>query len=311
MLKHYYKRCPDDVSASCFLDMTKTVSQLTIFLSIYMYVYIYICRINTYCIHTYIYIHQGMNHSVIAKIPWAVPFQGTSRHAWSAHARCRTLLIRIFKDGHFTPCCALTALETFSHSPLQQSGGGLHRTSFWMLLVELMMRKTPRFLHVLPWMIVLSRCLCHLGIIWAVFVCHVWMSDVFCKTKGFIWYAKYSASVDISTTPTTSSLVPKRFWSQMAWKTMRPIRPKPLIPILVAMTSERFQWKDSWNLRTECLSKRFHHVPVCCKHILCVCCKHHNEKSPKTVFYLQGEAARSWKEEAKDVWKQNSLHSFW
>mmetsp|Transcript_27197 Transcript_27197/g.50951 ORF Transcript_27197/g.50951 Transcript_27197/m.50951 type:complete len:246 (+) Transcript_27197:134-871(+) len=32
----------------------------------------------------------------------------------------------------------------------------------------------------------------------------------------FIWYAKYSASVDISTTPTTSSLVPKSPWSQMA-----------------------------------------------------------------------------------------------
>ena len=34
--------------------------------------------------------------------------------------------------------------------------------------------------------------------------------------RNFIWYAKYSASVDISTTPTTSSLLPKRFWSQMA-----------------------------------------------------------------------------------------------
>ena len=37
------------------------------------------------------------------------------------------------------------------------------------------------------------------------------------QTSCFIWYAKYSASVDISTTPTTSNLVPKRFWSQMAW----------------------------------------------------------------------------------------------
>ena len=38
------------------------------------------------------------------------------------------------------------------------------------------------------------------------------------QTSCFIWYAKYSASVDISTTPTTSNLVPKRFWSQMAWQ---------------------------------------------------------------------------------------------
>mmetsp|Transcript_24278 Transcript_24278/g.50345 ORF Transcript_24278/g.50345 Transcript_24278/m.50345 type:complete len:202 (-) Transcript_24278:26-631(-) len=58
-----------------------------------------------------------------------------------------------------------------------------------------------------------------------------------CTVSYFIWYAKYSASVDISTTPTTSSLLPKRFWSQMAWKTMRPMRPNPLMPIFVAMTA--------------------------------------------------------------------------
>jgi len=39
--------------------------------------------------------------------------------------------------------------------------------------------------------------------------------------RNFIWYAKYSASVDISTTPTTSSLLPKRFWSQMACENRR------------------------------------------------------------------------------------------
>ena len=44
----------------------------------------------------------------------------------------------------------------------------------------------------------------------------------FLQTSCFIWYAKYSASVDISTTPTTSNLVPKRFWSQMAWHPNQP-----------------------------------------------------------------------------------------
>ena len=62
----------------------------------------------------------------------------------------------------------------------------------------------------------------------------------------------HSASVDMSTTPTTSSLEPKSPWSQIAcqecngeslalsacapaWKTMRPMRPKPLMPILTAI----------------------------------------------------------------------------
>ena len=49
MLKHYYKRCPDDVSASCFLDMTKTVSQLTFSdLSTCTFIYIYMSYIYTY-----------------------------------------------------------------------------------------------------------------------------------------------------------------------------------------------------------------------------------------------------------------------
>ena len=163
-------------------------------------------------------------------------------------------------------CYAMLCFDCFKtcrNSPLQQSGGGLYRTSSWSNLIQQKLQDSFMFCH--EWL-----CLQNVCVIWAMFVFRVCMSAVFWKTKGFIWYAKYSASVDISTTPTTSSLVPKRFWSQMAWKTMRPIRPKPLIPILVAMTSERFQWKDSWNLRTECLSKRFHHVPVCCKHIICM-----------------------------------------
>ena len=71
------------------------------------------------------------------------------------------------------------------------------------------------------------------------------------KASGFIWYAKYSASVDISTTPTTSNLLPRRSWSQMAWKTMRPMRPNPLMPTLVAMTKQiQRSWVGKLKLRS-------------------------------------------------------------
>jgi hypothetical protein len=57
----------------------------------------------------------------------------------------------------------------------------------------------------------------------------------------FTRYARLSAGTR-SLTATTSISLPRRPWSQIARKTRRPMRPKPLMPILIMSVFDTTSW---------------------------------------------------------------------